>query len=154
MERKVNNVEMTRGDKISYATYKKQFIKQQKLGYIDSSWEMMSPEFYADRRHKGSFSTALEAIDQVRHTPASAAHKISMKVKKEMKRKNMTSLNYEGNYLVDQKRKKAFKGVLDISNSLDIENTISRLKGYEVYAIFYQLFGDEGIEMADEYYGY
>lgn len=161
MERKVNNVKVSIGDKISYANYKKHFAKGQRSGYIDSSAEMMSLEFYSDRRHKGSFNTAREAIDQIRYTPEAVAHNISRSIGKEMKKRKLTTVDYEGTYLknVGTRTKanivrESFKGTLDLSHINDLEHTISRMRGYEVYAIFNQLFGDAGIKMADEYYGY
>lgn len=161
MERKVNNVEVSIGDKISYAKYKKHFTNGQRLGYIDSSTEMMSLEFYSDRRHKGSFNTAREAIDQVRYIPEGVAHSISRSIGKEMKKRKLTTVDYEGKYLknVGTRTKanivrESFKGTLDLSNINNLEHTISRMRGYEVYAIFHQLFGDAGIKLADEYYGY
>lgn len=159
MERQRINVEITTGDKISYAAYKKQFSRQKNIGYIDTSVQPLSLSEYAQFRKIGQFETALEAVDDVRYSSRKEAHDFAKQIKAKMKEMKITSLDYEGSRLVNKAKgnkselvREKFKGRLDLTHTYNLEHTIAQLRGYELYSVVYQLFGDTSL--ADEIYGY
>lgn len=159
MERQRINVEITTGDKISYAAYRKNFKLDKSVGFIDESVQPLSLAEYSQYRKVGIFKTALEAVDDVRYTSRKEAHDFTKQIRAKMKELKITSVDYEGSRLVNviqegkmQTVREKFKGKLDLTHAYSPEFIISRLRGYELYSIVYQLFGDTSL--ADEIYGY
>lgn len=148
----VDKNELSRGDKISYKAYIKNFNLQKSVGYIDKSTKPMTLEEYSYGRSKGKFSTALQAIDKNRNISEKRTKQLVSKIKEKMKELGITSVDYSGSYYVAKDKQEEFSGTFDIKNAYSLYHKVSRLKAYEAVAIMYQLFGD--YEESDKIYGY